>query len=213
MRSAAVFTGHPAASSVITARPVTHCARLVKKSHDQKNILFLAFSDQRRPALRTAMSSEGKVKREEASDDDEAPIKKATKVQASLSTCLLVKVDFKDVALREKIKGLGATWCKPLSGWILPESARAAARQTVESSGDPYLHAQLAKVLELPDRATGGSPSRSPLAATVRDHRRELREVVEAPQRDRGGHRERGHPRPVRARRWCRPTDRPGRAG
>ena len=82
------------------------------------------------------MSSEGKVKREEASDDDEAPIKKATKVQASLSTCLLVTVNFKDVALREKIKGLGATWCKPLSGWILPESARAAA-QTYVDGGEP----------------------------------------------------------------------------
>ena len=82
------------------------------------------------------MSSEGKVKREEASDDNEAPIKKDKKVQASLSTCLLVTVDFKDVALREKIKGLGATWCKPLSGWILPESARAAA-QTYVDGGEP----------------------------------------------------------------------------
>ena len=82
------------------------------------------------------MSSEGKVKREEASDDDEAPIKKAKKIQASLSTCLLVTVDLKDVALREKIKGLGATWCKPLSGWVLPESARAAA-QTYVDGGEP----------------------------------------------------------------------------
>ena len=85
------------------------------------------------------MSSEGKVKREEASDDDEAPIKKAKKVQASLSTCLLVTVDFKDVALREKIKGLGATWCKPLSGWILPESARAPQRKRTWTAASPQL--------------------------------------------------------------------------
>lgn len=82
------------------------------------------------------MSAAG-VKREgEEVEEMEEKSKKPKKSQAVVSSCVLVTVDYQDQALREKVKGLGATWCKPLSGWVLPESARAAVMAVV-SGGEP----------------------------------------------------------------------------
>ena len=51
--------------------------------------------------------------------------------------CILVTgIEYKDVALREKVKALGASWCKELKGWVLLESARTAV-QAVLDGGEP----------------------------------------------------------------------------
>ena len=78
------------------------------------------------------------VKREggegEDNDSKDEKAKKHKKSQAVVSSCVLVTgIEYQDQALREKIKSLGASWCKPLSGWVLPESARAAALAVVLS--------------------------------------------------------------------------------
>ena len=79
------------------------------------------------------------VKREggEGEDDDskDEKAKKHKKSQAIVSSCVLVTgIEYQDQALREKVKSLGASWCKPLSGWVLPESARAAALAVVSGA-------------------------------------------------------------------------------
>eukprot|EP00802_Teleaulax_amphioxeia_P029460 Tamp_31567.p2 GENE.Tamp_31567~~Tamp_31567.p2 ORF type:complete len:225 (+),score=79.46 Tamp_31567:54-677(+) len=73
-----------------------------------------------------------KAKREDS--DDEVPLKaKSTgKAKATVSSCVLVTgTEYKDVDLREKLKALGASWCKPLTGWVLPESARGAVEKVI----------------------------------------------------------------------------------
>jgi hypothetical protein len=73
------------------------------------------------------------VKREAEDAPEDAPKAKgkAKQSQAVVSSCVLVTVDYSDTVTREKVKALGASWCKPLSGWVLPESSRAAAMAVV----------------------------------------------------------------------------------
>ena len=71
-----------------------------------------------------------RVKREDS--DDEEPLKAKGKAKATVSSCVLVTgTDYKDVEQREKLKSLGAAWCKPLNGWVLPESARGAVEKVI----------------------------------------------------------------------------------
>jgi hypothetical protein len=72
-------------------------------------------------------SASKKLKKEES--DDDLLLKKAPTV----SSCVLVTgTDWKDKAMQEKLKSLGATWCKPLLGWVLPESTRNAVQKLVD---------------------------------------------------------------------------------
>ena len=72
-----------------------------------------------------------RVKKEDS--EDEAPLKTKSKKQTiQVSTCVLVTgTEYKDIALRDKLKSLGATWHKPLVGWVLPESARASVEKVI----------------------------------------------------------------------------------
>ena len=65
-----------------------------------------------------------RVKKEDS--EDEAPLKTKSKKQTiQVSTCVLVTgTEYKDIALRDKLKSLGATWHKSLVGWVLPESLK-----------------------------------------------------------------------------------------
>ena len=71
-----------------------------------------------------------RAKREES--DDEVPLKAKGKAKATVSSCDVVTgTEYKDVGQREKLKSLGATWCKQLNGWVLPESARGAVEKVI----------------------------------------------------------------------------------
>jgi hypothetical protein len=71
-----------------------------------------------------------RVKRED--NDDEEPLKAQGKAKATVSSCVLVTgTEYKDNEQREKLKSLGAAWCKPLNGWVLPESARGAVEKVI----------------------------------------------------------------------------------
>lgn len=81
----------------------------------------------------SGVKREGEEREDYASTDEKT--KKPKTSQAVVSSCVLVTgVEYQDQALREKIKTLGASWCKPLSGWVLPESARAAALAVVSGA-------------------------------------------------------------------------------